>query len=146
MKNLVVLALSFLSLSLLACPNFSGSFTCQEKLADGSLESYDLTVTQNGNVFTTTDDVGTQDIIADGVRRSFEDAFFITATCSRNAINSTIEGTIPADEFGPEAKIYTEMVVMPGLNSALIMTTTKVSIATYNYENIESSTTNCQRK
>jgi hypothetical protein len=102
MKNLIVALLFLGPVTAMACANFAGSFTCTEV---GDNYTYNLTVEQNGNIFTITDDEGVEEFVADGNRRTIPDntnmrnAYYVAA-CQGQSVVLQMAGEIYDDESG----------------------------------------------
>ncbi len=111
MKNLIIALLFIGPVSAMACANFAGNFTCTEV---GDNYTYSLTVQQNGNAFTITDDDGAEEFIADGNRRSLpndtnmRNAYYV-ASCQGQSVLLQMAGEIFDDQTGQSFPFQADM-------------------------------------
>lgn len=92
MKSLLVTALSFLSLSAIACPNIEGKFNC---MAEG--ESWLVDVSQEKSNDVTTYVIDGTAIIADGAEHDMNEQDFVgtyNASCAPTTVTVTQKGQI----------------------------------------------------
>lgn len=102
MKTIMTLMTSLFIPAAFACADFSGNYSCFYVEEDGSKVFYDMDVVQSGNVFTITDDQGTETVVADGKPYQYEGAE-MAYSCSGNKVISVgkidIEGFIIDVDF-----------------------------------------------
>ena len=111
MKNLIIALLFLGPAAAMACANFAGSFTCTEV---GDNYTYNLTVEQNGNIFTITDDDGAEEFIADGNRRAIPDDTNMRntsylASCQGQSVLLQMSGEIFDDQTGQSFPFQADM-------------------------------------
>ncbi len=96
----LVLIFSLLSVQAFACPNFTGTYTCQ----DEETGSYQMDITQRnisgGTVYTSVENGETYEFIVDGkshVADPEQPNVVYVANCSGNIVNSVTSGPLEED-------------------------------------------------
>lgn len=102
MKKVSLLILSFvLSVSSFACPNLTGSYTCDEVDGFGNIFSYNMDITSSGNMYMMSiDGQASETLIADGVTRDFSSdgtSLSMKTFCANNAVVTEVSGSGSAD-------------------------------------------------
>jgi hypothetical protein len=146
MKKIVMMTLVFISSAAWSCPNFSGDYSCNATHLDGTVENYDISVSQNGNVYTTTDSEGSSVVVADGVERELEPGIVTSITCVGNSIEIVLNGDVPASNEGPAVTIDSLTTIIPSGSVVTMETNTTVKVPAYGIEEEQHSMTTCQRK
>lgn len=125
MKAFIAALALLSSTTVLACANFTGSFTCT--VQDDNY-TYALTIEQNGTTFRITDDEGTDEFIADGRRRSLpndtnmRNASYV-ASCQGQSVVMTMVGEIFDDETGQSFPFQADMNHMMKTRNHVTQTT-----------------------
>lgn len=146
MKKIALITVLLISSTTWACPNFSGNYKCEATYSDGTAESYDMSVSQQGNVFTTTDSEGSAVIVADGVPRELDLGFMTTVSCVGNSIEVVMTGSIPENNQGPLIIINALTTITPQGSRVVMETNTNVKVPAHGHEEDQKSNTTCQKK
>jgi len=99
MKKLLLIASSAIIVSVSACPDLAGSYNCVNTHSDGFVDNYSMTIKQNGNQLTMTDEEGSYTVIADGKERKV-DGVLVAISCVGNTVVSKSDDSFTDDETG----------------------------------------------
>ncbi|MCP4912297.1 MAG: hypothetical protein GY909_04195 [Oligoflexia bacterium] len=100
MKKLLVLLSVVFGMSAFACPDFTGKYMCETE--DGQLD--ETTIVTNGNVYTMTDNEGTQTVVADGQERRGDEGMMEKAFCDGDAMVLVAKGDFDGNSFSATSR------------------------------------------
>lgn len=97
MKSLLLLATLVTTMTINACPNLAGTYSCVDSDSDGNITNSMMTIQQQGNLFTVIDEEGTDVIVADGSIKDVE-GINMSASCIGDNLVINANGSAKMDD------------------------------------------------